>query len=142
MLLILNHLKQCLCCLHLITSSSACAAYTQSSQAVLVILLLHVLLVLLDSCLTLPLFSEIWSLKSSLFMSNQCIRKLVSFTVYHYKLLSSLALFIKIIWLCKKCVSRSLTCCMRSESFKCSKYAAHSFYKCDLVIFKTEWARV
>ena len=31
---------------------------------------------------------------------------------------------------------------MSSESFKCSKYAAHTSYKCDLVVLETEWVKI
>ena len=56
--------------------------------------------------------------------------------------MSSLTLLSDTMWLCKECVSQSLSCCVRSESFKCSECTAHTFWKCDLVISKTEWAKI
>ena len=144
MLLTLNHLKWCLCCLHSIILSSACAAHTWSPWAVLIISDSYIFLVLLDSCLTLSLFSEIWFFKllSSLFMSNQCIKKLTSFMIHCYKLAGSLTLSSEMMWLCKECVSQSLSCHVGLKSFKCVKCAAHTLQKYDLVISETEWVKV
>ena len=75
-------------------------------------------------------------------MPNQHIRKSTSFTVHHYKLVSSLTLLFKTMQLCKKCVSQSLSCCVRSESFKYSECAAHTFWKCDLVISEVKWVEI
>ena len=52
----------------------------------------------------------------------------------YYRLTSNLALAIETMWLCKKYVLWSLSCCVDSESFKCSKCVLHTSYKCDLVI--------
>ena len=75
-------------------------------------------------------------------MSNQYEKKLISFTVCCHKLVSSLILFIKTMQLCKECVSWFLSYCVRSESFKCSECAAHTSWKCDLMILKVKWVKV
>ena len=75
-----------------------------------------------------------------LFMSNQHIKKSVSSTVCCYKLVSNLTLATEIIWLCKKCVSQSLSCCVDSESSKCSECMLHTSHKCNLVVSEAEWA--
>ena len=114
-----------------------------SPQAVLVIPLACVSLILLGSCLTLSLFFKIWSLNShSLFMSNHCIKKSVSFIVYYYKLASNLALATKTMWSCKKCVLCSFSCCVSLKFFKCSECMLHTSHKCDLVISKVKWTQV
>ena len=82
------------------------------------------------------------NLLSLLFISNQCIKKLTSSTVHCHNLADSLTLSFKTMWLCKKCVSQSLSCCVRSESFKCSECAVHTLQKCDLVVSEAEWAKV
>ena len=77
-----------------------------------------------------------------LLMSNSCIRKFISFTVYCYKLASNLTLVIKTMWPCKECVSWSLFCHVDSEFFKYFKCVLHTSYKCDLVISEVKWAQV
>ena len=114
-----------------------------SSQAVLTVYYTCVFLVLLSSCLTLPLLFKILSSESILlFISNEHIRKMISFTVHHHRLMCNLALATKTMWSCKKCVSWSLLCCVSSESFKCSECMSHTSHKYNLIIFKAEWAQV
>ena len=115
----------------------------QSPQAVLSVHHICVFLILLSLCLTLLLSFKILSSESILlFMSNQQIRKTVSFTVHHCKLACNLALATETMWSCKKCVLWSLLCHVGSESSKCSKCVSHTSYKCDMIIFKAEWAQV
>ena len=45
-------------------------------------------------------------------------------------------------WLCKECVLWSLSCCVGSESFKCSECMLHTSHKCNLMISEAEWAQV
>ena len=132
MLLMLNHLEQCSRCLCLITLSSPSNTPSLCIPST-VRLVLN----------TTPLLWDFDPLKLLLlFMSNHHIRKSVSFTVHHYHLASDLAQAAKTMWLCKKCVSQSLFCHVSSEFSKCSECTAHTFWKCDLVIFKAEWAQI
>ena len=76
------------------------------------------------------------------FMSNQHIKKMISFTVYCCRLVCNLALATETMWSCKECISWSLSYCVSSESFKCSECVSHTSCKCDLIISEAEWAWV
>ena len=115
----------------------------QSPWAVLSVHHTCVFLVLLSLCLTLSLPFKVLSSEPILpFMSNQHIRKTVSFTVHHHRLVCNLALVTETMQSCKKCVLWSLSCCVGPESFKCLKCVSHTSCKCDLVISEAEWAWV
>ena len=71
-------------------------------------------------------------------MSNQNIRKSVSFTVYYYKLAGNLTLVTKTMWFYKECVLWSLWCCVDSESLKYLECVSHTSYKCVLIISESK----
>ena len=131
-LLALNHLEQCLRCSRSIILSSP-------SNTLALCISSTVRLVLNTTSLLWDLILQIFIL---LFMSNHHIKKSVSFTIYCYYLASDLVQVTKTMWLCKKCVSWSLSCHVDLKSFKCSECVSHISYKCDLIISKTEWAWV
>ena len=64
------------------------------------------------------------------------IKKSSSSLKKHHDLAAKISSYSEIMCSCKECVTCSMICYIKSESFKCAECLSHTSQKCDLVISK------